>query len=219
MHIIISGPPGIPGSPGLKGPKGREGSPGLPGTPGSPGHSCERGAPGIPGQPGLPGTPGDPGKGQQMSDHEVPRCSLLTVGKLASCSRPRTDVGRSMGTKSESKKLIVHELHGSWICVIFPHSVCAACMGWLEATRVMGCITRKLRTILHSGLQGGLLHIPREVHQSQANMALGNAQMEVRTGHSWHTKETRMCKRLVSMSGVPAVHCTAHDKMPWTEYL
>lgn len=35
---------------------------------------------------------------------------------------------------------------------------------WLEATRVMGCITRKLRTILHSGLQGGLLHIPREVH-------------------------------------------------------
>lgn len=104
MHIIISGPPGIPGYPGLKGPKGREGSPGLPGTPGSPGHSCERGAPGIPGQPGLPGTPGDPGKGQQMSDHEVPWCSLLTVGKLASCSRPRTDVGRSMGTKSASKK-------------------------------------------------------------------------------------------------------------------
>lgn len=104
MHIIISGPPGIPGYPGLKGPKGREGSPGLPGTPGSPGHSCERGAPGIPGQPGRPGTPGDPGKGQQMSDHEVPRCSLLTVGKLASCSRPRTDVGRSMGTKSASKK-------------------------------------------------------------------------------------------------------------------
>lgn len=126
MHLIISGPPGIPGFPGLKGPKGREGSPGFPGIPGSPGHSCERGAPGIPGQPGLPGTPGDPGKSQQMSKHKVPWYSLL-IGILPPV-HVWMDVHRSISTKSESKNLIIHELHTSLVCVIFPSSVCATCM-------------------------------------------------------------------------------------------